>query len=187
MQLAIPDFALVVLMGAAGSGKSTFAARHFAPAEIVPDAGEAAAGRLATRALAVIDARHLRAEERQAVVRLARRFHAPPVAIALDLPEAVCDARNYARQRGEHDALAHAVRGDAQMLRHALPGLGREGFRTAHVLSSVDAVDAAAIAREPLACDLRGERGPFDIVGDIHGCYEELAALLACLGYAEDP
>jgi protein phosphatase len=180
MQLAIPDFALVVLMGAAGSGKSTFAARHFAPAEIVPDADEAAADRLAARALAVVDARHLRAEERHAAVRLARRFHAPPVAIALDLPEAVCDARNRTR-----DPRAHAVRGDAQMLRHALPGLGREGFRAAHVLSSVDDVDAATIAREPLACDLRGEHGPFDIVGDVHGCYDELAALLLHLGYAE--
>jgi protein phosphatase len=35
MQLKIPDFALVVLIGASGSGKSSFAARHFAPTEVL--------------------------------------------------------------------------------------------------------------------------------------------------------
>ena len=33
--LSIPDPSLVVLIGAAGSGKSTFAARHFAPGEVL--------------------------------------------------------------------------------------------------------------------------------------------------------
>jgi protein phosphatase len=146
MRLTIPDFALVMLIGVAGSGKSTFAARNFAPAEVLEDAGDAAARRLEARALAVLDARHLRAAERLACVRLARRFHAPPVAIALDVPEAECDARNRAR-----DPQAPAVRGDAQMLRHALPGLAREGFGVVHVLSSVAEVERAAIAREPLA------------------------------------
>jgi protein phosphatase len=177
MQLAIPDFALVVLMGVAGSGKSTFAARHFAPEERAPGM---AAQRLAARQLAVLDARHLRLEERQEAVRLARRFHARPVAIALDLPVAVCDARNRGR-----DPDAHSVRGDAQMLGHALSDLAHEGFHTAHVLSSVEEIDAAEIVRAPLACDLRHERGPFDIIGDIHGCCDELVALLARLGYAE--
>ncbi len=34
-----------------------------------------------------------------------------------------------------------------------------------------------------LACDRRPDRGPFDIVGDVHGCYEELTDLLGRLGY----
>ena len=33
--IEIPDFALIVLIGASGSGKSTFAARHFKPTEII--------------------------------------------------------------------------------------------------------------------------------------------------------
>ena len=35
MRLTIPDYCLVVLIGASGSGKSTFAARHFLPTEVV--------------------------------------------------------------------------------------------------------------------------------------------------------
>ena len=35
LQIEIPDFALVVLIGASGSGKSTFAAKHFLPTEII--------------------------------------------------------------------------------------------------------------------------------------------------------
>src|SRR3954447_6070808 len=34
-RLEIPDFALVVLIGATGSGKSHFAAKHFKPTEVI--------------------------------------------------------------------------------------------------------------------------------------------------------
>ena len=35
MKIEIPEFALVLLIGASGSGKSTFARKHFLPTEIV--------------------------------------------------------------------------------------------------------------------------------------------------------
>ncbi|MFK5004614.1 metallophosphoesterase, partial [Klebsiella pneumoniae] len=46
-----------------------------------------------------------------------------------------------------------------------------------------DEVDQATVVREPLWCDRRGDHGPFDIIGDVHGCLDELTALLARLGY----
>jgi len=52
------------------------------------------------------------------------------------------------------------------------------------VLSSPDDAAAATIVREPLWNDRRHEHGPFDIIGDVHGCYDELVALLRKLGYA---
>jgi protein phosphatase len=113
MQVKIPDFSLVVLVGATGSGKSTFAARHFLPTEIIssdrcralvaddemdqsatPDAFDLvhaiAAKRLARRRLAVIDATNVRPEDRKKLVELARRYHALPTTIVFDLPEDVC-------------------------------------------------------------------------------------------------
>src|SRR5215212_8344071 len=66
-------------------------------------------------------------------------------------------------------------------------GLEREGFRHVHVLKSLEQVDAATIERQPLWNNLRHEHGPFDIIGDVHGCFDELVELLAKLGYSERP
>ena len=77
-------------------------------------------------------------------------------------------------------------------LRRSLRGLKREGFRHITVLSTPEAVEAATIERQPLWSDRRGDHGPFDIIGDIHGCFDELTGLLDKLGYIvegppEDP
>src|SRR5262249_33418609 len=61
--------------------------------------------------------------------------------------------------------------------------LRKEGFRQVHILGSPEEVEAATIARTPLGNNRRHEHGPFDIVGDIHGCCDELEQLLAELGY----
>ena len=205
MPLSIPDFALVLLMGASGSGKSTFAARHFRPTEVLSsdrcrglvaddeadqsataDAFDVlyyvAAKRLAARRLTVIDATNLRPEDRKHAVELARRFHALPVVFALDVPEAVCLERN--RARPDRAFGAHVVRSHVQLLRRSLRGLAREGFRVVHTLGSVEAITNAELVREPLFTDRRGEAGPFDIIGDVHGCSHELTQLLDQLGYA---
>ncbi len=65
-------------------------------------------------------------------------------------------------------------------------GLQREGFRTVHVLATEEEVAAAAITRTRLYNDLRHESGPFDAIGDVHGCRAELEALLTGLGYASE-
>ena len=207
MQLKIPDFALVVLIGATSSGKSTFAARHFLPTEIISsdhcralvaddendqsatsdafDLVHAIAGkRLARRRLAVIDATNVRPEDRKHLVELARRYHALPVAIVFDLPEALCFERNKART--DRQIPGRVVHDHVQRLRKSMRGLEREGFRGVHRLRSPEAVDAASVEREPLWCDRRDQSGPFDIIGDVHGCREELEILLDRLGYVAD-
>src|SRR6202044_1620137 len=62
-------------------------------------------------------------------------------------------------------------------------GLRREGFRVVPVLRSPDEVAAAVITRTPLFNDLRHETGPFDVIGDVHGCRAELEQLLTTMGY----
>lgn len=203
--LSIPEFALVVLIGASGSGKSTFARRHFAPTEIVssdacrglvaddendqaatPDAfallGTILDLRLKGRRITVVDATNVRPEDRRKLIEIARRHHALCVAVVLDLGEEVCRARNAGRP--DRAFGPHVVRNQYAALRRGLRGLAREGFRQVHELRSEAEIDAARVTRQRLWTDRRDEGGPFDIVGDVHGCCDELEALLGRLGYA---
>ncbi|MGH7174525.1 MAG: polynucleotide kinase-phosphatase [Gemmataceae bacterium] len=204
MKISIPKLSLIVLIGPSGSGKSTFARKHFLPTEVLSsdacrgmvsddennqavtkDAFELlhfiAAKRLALGRLTVIDATNVQPEARKPLVQLARQYHCLPVAIVLNVPEQLCQERN--RTRDERNFGPHVVRQQVSHLRRSLRGLGREGFRHVYVLESPEEVDAATIERVPLWNDKRQEHGPFDIIGDVHGCCDELEILLQRLGY----
>lgn len=206
--ISIPDFALVVLVGSTGSGKSSLARKHFLETEIVSsdtcralvsddetdlaatsDAFDllnyTAAIRLKRRLLTVIDATSVKREDRAKLVQLARKYHALPVALVLDIDPKICHARN--QQRPNRDFGEHVARNHAKALRRGLRGLQKEGFRQVHIMKSPEEVDALQIDRQPLWTDNRGEHGPFDIIGDIHGCFDELTELLSNLGYQIDP
>ena len=103
------------------------------------------------------------------------------VAIVLDLPERVAHDRN--KSRPDRDFGPHVIRQQSQQLRRSLRGLEREGFRHVHVLRSLEEVEGAIIERQALWNNLKHEHGPFDIVGDVHGCFDELVELLKKLGY----
>lgn len=204
MKINLPEFALVVLIGASGSGKSTFARSHFLPTEVISsdfcrglvsddennqaatqDAFDLlhyiAAKRLANMKLTVIDATNVQVEARKSLLELARTYHAIPVALVLNLPERVCAERN--RQRPDRDFGQRVIAQHVQQLRRSLPKLKQEGFRRVFVLHSVEEMAGATVEREPLWTNKKDEHGPFDIIGDLHGCFDELALLLTRLGY----
>ena len=139
--------------------------------------------RLALGRLTVIDATNVQPEARKPLVELARQYHCLPVAIVLDLPERVCQERN--RGRPDRDFGPHVVRNQTSQLRRSLRGLRKEGFRHVFVLETPEEVEAATVERVPLWNDRRDEHGPFDIIGDVHGCCDELEELLERLGYVE--
>jgi protein phosphatase len=141
-----------------------------------------AAKRLAAGRLTVVDATNVQATARKPLVELARRFHVLPVAIVLDLPEAVCQERN--RERPDREFGPHVIRRQRRDLQRSLRGLKREGFRHVAVLSSPEAIAEATIERQPLWNDRRDEHGPFDVIGDVHGCLAELDELLDRLGWS---
>ncbi len=204
MEITIPTLSLVVLIGPSGSGKSTFARKHFLPTEVLSsdfcrglvsddendqaatnDAFEllhyVAAKRLARGRLTVVDATNVQPEARKPLVQLARTYHCLPVAIVLNVLETVCQQRN--RDREDRSFGQHVVRQQRSQLRRSLKTLKREGFRHVFVMESVEDIEAATIQRTPLWNDKREELGPFDIIGDVHGCCNELEELLEKLGY----
>jgi protein phosphatase len=202
--IAVPSPGLVVLVGPAASGKSTLCERHFQPTQIVsPDACRDLVAddpadqratyaafelahaiveeRLRRRRLTVLDATSLDESARVMLLSLAARHHLPAVAIALDLPLDECrrlDGRRAGRQVGSAVIARHAA-----AMRRAVTSLPREGFRSVHRVQSARDAAALRIAVVPLTCDRSAESGPFDVVGDLHGCARELVALLGRLGY----
>ncbi|MET9100725.1 polynucleotide kinase-phosphatase [Streptomyces antibioticus] len=205
--LPVTDLSLVVLIGASGSGKSTFARRHFKPTEVISsdfcrglvsddendqsatrDAFDVlhyiAGKRLAAGRRTVVDATSVQSDARRKLVELAREHDVLPIAIVLDVPEEVCAERNAART-DRADMPRRVIQRHIRELRRSLRHLEREGFRKVHVLRGVADVDGATVVTEKRFNDLTHLTGPFDIIGDIHGCSAELEALLGKLGYAD--
>ena len=204
MEIKIPELALVVLVGPSGSGKSTFARNYFRPTEIVSsdfcrglvsddendqaatkDAFEVlhfiAAKRLRAGKLTVVDATNVQPEARKPLVALAREYHCLPVALVLDIPERICRERNQGRT--DRNFGEHVIRNQCSQLRKSMRNLEREGFRHVTVLKSPDELVGLTIRRDPLWNNKKHESGPFDVIGDIHGCLDETLELLTQLGY----
>jgi predicted kinase len=168
--LVLPDPCLVVLVGAAGAGKSTFAARQFARDEVLSSdafrehltgdpADQSATGaafaalhralrlRLVRRKLTVVDATSVGRGDRRPLVRAAQAAGVPCIAVVLDLPDEVVLARNEARREGAVPAAV--VRRHLGRLADSMrpPGLGPEGFARVCVLHDPDEVDRVVVVR----------------------------------------
>ena len=199
----LPEPSLVALVGISGSGKTSFAGQHFRPTEVVSsdhcrglvcddpsDQGvheqafrvvhAIVAARLELGKLVVVDATHVQPEARAPLVELARAADLFAVAIVLDVPLRVCEDRNAARPDRQFGP--HVARNQHLALRRSVRDLKREGFKQVWTLRP-DEVAAVEVRRVPLWTDRRAEAGPFDIVGDVHGCVPELCTLLGRLGY----
>jgi polynucleotide kinase-phosphatase len=202
--VAVPSMGLVVLVGVSGSGKSTFARDHFKPTEVVssdfcrglvaddendqsatPDAFDVlhyiVGTRLRRGLLTVVDATNVQQDARASLVKLARDHNVLADAVVLDVPESLAIERN--KQRPDRDFGPHVVSRQHRDLNRSLPRLKREGFRRVHVLRGADAIGSAVVTRERPWNDRTDAHGPFDIVGDVHGCSAELRTLLTQLGW----
>jgi protein phosphatase len=176
--LSIPDLALVVLVGPSGSGKSSFARRHFLASEILSsdycrflvsddendqaatnDAYEVlhfiASKRLAAGKMVVVDATNVQPFARKNLVELARKYQVPAVAIVLNLPESVCLERN--RTRSDRNLGFEVVRNQSEELRRSLDRLACEGFWQVHILANPSDVDPIVIERQPLGSNRESE------------------------------
>ncbi|NLF25175.1 MAG: polynucleotide kinase-phosphatase, partial [Deltaproteobacteria bacterium] len=208
MKIIIPELSLVAIIGASGSGKSTFCKKHFKSTEILSsdyfrslvsddendqtvtkEAFEALqfvmSKRLELGRITVCDATNVRAEDRKPLIEIARKYHCIPVAIVLNLHEKICQQRN--NSRPDRNFGEHVIRNQIHKIKKSLRKLKWEGFRYIYVLHSPEEVEAVEIERQPLWNNKKHEHGPFDIIGDIHGCFDELTELLAEMGYLVQP
>lgn len=207
MRIEIPEFALVALIGATSGGKSTFAKKHFLPTEILSsdffrgmvsddennqkvsrEAFDllfyAANKRLDLMRTTVIDATNVQAAARKQIIDLAREQNVHSVAIVLNIPERELLARNASRpDRGYPE---HVIRKHTSDLRRGIKNLKREGFRFVYILNSQQEIDDVEIVRTKMWNNKKEEHGPFDVIGDVHGCFDELVMLLKKLGYEEN-
>lgn len=168
MRLAIPDPALVLLVGPSGSGKSTFAAAHFRPTEILssdflrgaltddPSDQDASAeafhvllllanGRLRRRLMTVIDATNLGTGNRRRYSRVAARYGIPTVAIAFDFAPELYAAHNLRRPDRVVDEAVLADQAERMVV--AMADLAAEHYAAIYVMHSVADVDGATIER----------------------------------------
>jgi protein phosphatase len=171
LNLTISEPSLIVLMGASGSGKSTFAKRHFRSSQVISsdhcrylvsddennqeatsDAFEVlrfiAGKRLAAGKLTVIDATNVQQESRKPLVALAMQYGALPVAIVLNVPEYICLQRN--RDRTDRTLDEQVIRNQWEELRRSLGGLKSEGFGHVHILDRPDEIESVVIDAKPI-------------------------------------
>ncbi|KAB8184875.1 polynucleotide kinase-phosphatase [Microbispora catharanthi] len=206
-EISVPELSLVVLVGISGSGKSTFAARHFAPTQVVSsdfcrglvadDENDQTATpeafdllhhivgiRLRRGLLTVVDATNVQWEARKKLIELARSHDVLADAIVLDAPEEVARARNAARP--DRAFGPHVITRQRKELRRSLGKIAKDGFRRVHVLRG-DEIDDVTVTYEKAWTDKTHLTGPFDIIGDVHGCRAELESLLVKLGWEVGP
>jgi len=207
MRIEIPELCVVALVGVSSSGKSTFSKKHFKPTEILSSDNframlsddennqqvtsqafetlhYVAAKRLELGKLTVIDATNVQKHARAGVLRLAREQNCLAAAIVLDISEKIIKERNAGRS--DRNLGWNIIARQAGELRKSIKQLQKEGFRYVYILSGEEEIAAAEIVRVPLWNNKKEETGPFDIIGDIHGCFDELCELLEKLNYEVD-
>jgi len=205
VNVQLPDPALVVLCGPAACGKSTWAAQHFGDTEVVStdrlramlcdDPGDQSVNaptfellhrlveeRLARLRFTVVDATNLESRARQPLRGMARKAGVPAVLVVFDTDEETCVRRDAARERSVG---APVIRDHRLRLERMDRLAAREGW-DAIVRLDHRAIDRTGVERLSLPIDRRDEAGPFDVIGDVHGCLSELDQLLGRLGYAPD-
>ena len=171
MLINIPELSVVVLIGRVTQEKLEFSQKHFGVEEILASRNFEIdlAQRLEEGKLTVIELSELEEKRNIEIIRLAKKYHCPPIAIMIHVEETEYYIR---KKKVSQKELAEHLR--------------EIGYQKVFVLEDEGATKNAEVQRIKLANNKKEVHGPFDIIGDIHGCYDELCELLEKLGYEVD-
>ena len=164
MQIEVPELSVIALIGKKEREKLTFAKKYFNQSEIINlEALEENVGsRLKEAKLTVINVTDLQENTYETITRLGKKYHCMPIAIVFN---------------------THELTNEEMSLKEFVTTLEKKGFKKIFVLNNKEEIKIAEIMRVKLANNKKAVHGPFDIIGDIHGCYDELCELLERLGY----
>jgi protein phosphatase len=200
MNIEIPEFCIVVLIGASGSGKSTFAGRFFNEEEILSSdrfrwmiTGNEAnqesskdafsilhltlAFRLKRRLLCVVDATNTTPASRESIFAIAKKYNTEVYAFVFDFSFEECYLRNLQRARVVPDYVIQKQIDDIQSY-----NLDEEHFRSIITFHSIEELNSCDITRRKMFSN-KTDVTMVDMIGDIHGCFVELIELVEQLGY----
>jgi protein phosphatase len=209
LEVYFPDPCLIVLVGPSGSGKTTFSTRCFLHTEVVssdacramisdnPGSLECSTAafevlnlivrkRLGLGRMTVVDATSVEPWMRRDLILLARDRALDAVAVVFAFEESIYQEQN--ANRPSRQVPPEVITDQMDQLRRGLGSISTEGFRSVVQFSNPGAVNRAQIHRRPLRSRRHfGNDGPFDVVGDVHGCHDELLDLFKALGYVIPP
>ena len=173
MNIPVYDYTLILLMGVSRSGKTTFARKHFFDYEInetdEPDL---------TKSLQVMDGNWLDGDKRREVLRKAKYANYLRIGIVFDLDEETLFGHGITPDS--------KYRSEVQIANSLKRRLKEEGFDQTYFLNSDEEIDSVIVERRKPVFDRKQEKGPFDIIGDVHGCLPELEKLIRKLGYKKE-
>ena len=198
--IELPEKSLVLLIGASSAGKSTFAAKHFSPSAVISSdqcrvmvagneqvltANEATFAvlhlivekRLERGLFTVVDATNLDESSRKTLVDLAYQYYLKPQAIVLHTDLELLYERN--AKRDDRNLTARSLQRQHRRVRQPARHLRKEGFQHIYHLQN----SQTEVVLQAMPSNYKHESGPLDIIGDVHGCFDELVALLEKMGY----
>ncbi|RBW69663.1 polynucleotide kinase-phosphatase [Bacillus taeanensis] len=129
--------------------------------------------------LTFIDATHLQPDDRKRYIALARKNHVPIIALVMDIPQDILLERD---ERRNHPRGKRRIKQQFQVFKREKRFIKKEGYKAVYFISEPNEIE---LIRRSNLLEIAIEDG-IDIIGDIHGCYDEMISLLEKLGYEKN-